>query len=343
MLRESMRKLLRGKYSRTRLRIDPLETSVSLEELQADGDPSESKSSRVFRKTFIEKFKTFSREVEILSLGNANFDESWLETLGREGMGLSFGVIAGIIGLLGGLSILSAPVTAGVSIGVAVLGVICVVAFYKYRNYVKGQWFERASMTLQRDDLDQEIRTVARLLADLYRVQLGSCTVKDAAVLAESCMKAISEEALKNKRFSMDELLDVSSLQVVLMRSLSKVPKHKLDMNLITNKKFNTRGLIGHSAYYCRETDEFYCSPQSKSAKYGVLFFDKKTDLEGYEAILTSTLRKGEKWKFSKMKLHEVNALKHSSMFKAYQNDRVYNASCAEPEKVDTTILTVVR
>jgi hypothetical protein len=122
------------------------------------------------------------------------------------------------------------------------------------------------------------------------------------------------------------------------MESLTKIPKIKLDMNIITHKDFNMRGLIGHTAYYCKETDEFYQTAKSKSAKYGVLFFAKKADLEDYEAILTESQRFGEKWKFSKMRPHEINAMKRSSLFKAASNDMTFDSATVElSDHIDAT------
>jgi hypothetical protein len=62
-------------------------------------------------------------------------------------------------------------------------------------------------------------------------------------------MKVISEEMLRNKEFNLDELLNPATLQAVFMRSMTKIPKEKLDMNINTNKKLNTRGMIIHTAY----------------------------------------------------------------------------------------------
>jgi hypothetical protein len=289
-----------------------------------DASLDESESSRVFRHAFIDTFANFQEAAKVISSGHANANDSWKDTLGKEGLGLSAAVIAGIIAVLGALSILSAVASEGIVIAVAVVGIIVGVAIYKYRKHIKEERYRRAAGLLDREDIDEDIRSIARLLTELYELQLKSCTVKDAHILAEGCVKALTEDMLKNKNCDFNELLYAASLQAVLMRAVSRVPKVTLDMNLITDKKFNMRGLISHSAYYCKETDEFYQSAKSKSTKYGVLFFDKKADLEDYESILKSTMKGGEQWKFSKMRPHEVHLLMGSSMFKAYRNDKLF-------------------
>jgi hypothetical protein len=341
MIRKSIQKLflMRKKNSQTLFDADKMNREYH--DYKDDESSEESDSSRVFRHTFIDKFEIFKHEAEVLANGNANFNDNWKDTVGREGLGISSAVIAGVIGVLGAVGVLSAAVSAGIAIPVAVVGILSAIAFYKYREHIKQERFERAAACMDREDMDAEIHVIARLLADLYALQLQSCTVRDAHVLADSCFKAISNEMLKNKSFSVDELLEISSLQGVLMRALSSVPKVKLDMNIVTDKKFNARGLISHSAYYCRETDEYYHTTHSKPSKYGVLLFDKKQDLEDYESILTSIMKDGEKWKFSKMRPHEVSALKRSSMFKAYKNDKLFEGKKAVKDVSDNERIKV--
>lgn len=314
-----------------------LDTTEIHHEHTDDAATDEPETSRIFRHAFIDKFTVFKQEADLLARGNAEFNEGWRDTLAREGIGLSAGMIGAIIALLGALSILSAGVSAGVSIPVIVLGVIASVAFYKYREHIKQQRYESASSILDRDDLNQEIHAMADMLAKMYQVQLASCTEKDAHKLAAGCVKAISTDILKNENFRFRELQDYVSLQAVLMRTMSAIPKDKLSMKTNINRVYNTRGLITHSAYYVRETDEFYQTIKSKPAKYGVLFFDTKVDLEDYETILAKSLRNGKKWKFTKMNAHEVDALMQASIFKTYQNDKIFSENRESGvEKKDT-------
>jgi hypothetical protein len=278
----------------------------------------------VFRQTFINKFNLFKLEASIFAEGNADFSDSWKDTLGKEGTGLAAAITIGIIGLLGALSIMSAGLAAGLALLITVIGVLAVVAFSKYRDYVKQDRYESAAAIMDNDYFSDNVITIANILSELYELQLASCTVKDARVLAESCVKALSLEILKNDKFRFDELLNSSSLQAVLMRSLNAMPKVKLDMNLNMGKKLNTRGVISHTGYYCRETDLFYKTEKSKALKYGVLFFDRKADLEDYEYLMTSSLKKGEDWSLTVMRPHEVHLMLNSSIFKPYRNDRVF-------------------
>lgn len=302
-----------------------LDTTQITHEHTDDSATDEPETSRIFRHAFIDKFTVFKHEVDILSQGNANFNESWKETLAREGIGLSAATIAAIIGLLGALTIISAGISAGVALPVLFVGVVISIAFYKYRDYVKQQRYESAAAVLGRDGLNDDIRDMAAMLADMYQVQLANCTVEDAHKLAAGCVKAISTDILKNEKFRFRELQDYVSLQTVLMRTKTDIPKYKLTMKTHTNSLYNTRSLITHSAYYIRETDEFYQTSKSKPAKYGVLFFDKKVDLEDYEAILAETMKGAKKLTFTKMNAHEVDALMQSSMFKIYRNDKVFS------------------
>lgn len=279
---------------------------------------------RIFKKTFINRFELFKLEAAILAEGHIEFDEGWRETLLREGVGLSTAVVVGVIALLGALMVISAAVSAGIAIPVAVVGAVAVVAFHKYREHVKKQRYIAASNTMDRDAIGDNIQDIADLLANLYQVQLAGCAAGDARLFADACFNAISLEMLKNKNFHFNELLDQSSLQAVLTRANTKIPKHKLSLNIRTDEKLNTRGMITHAAYYCRDTEEFYHASDSKN-KYGVLFFDTKADLKGYEVILNETMKHGKRMKLTKMDAHEVNALMASTMFKAYKNDRHFD------------------
>lgn len=302
-----------------------LDTTQISHEHTDDAGTEEPETSRIFRHAFIDKFTLFKHEADLLAEGNANFNETWMETLGREGIGFSTGTVAAIIGLLGALGIISAGVSAGVAIPVLFVGVVTCVAFYKYREHVKQQRYESAAAILDRDEIHDDIHAMAGMLAEMYQMQLANCTVRDAHKLAEACVKAISTDILKNEKFRYRELEDYVSLQAVLTRNITAIPKSKLAMRANTDVIYNTRGLITHSAYYVRETDEFYQTTKSKSVKYGVLFFDKKIDLEDYQSILAETMKCGAKWKLTKMNAHEVDALMQSSIFKSYQNDKIFS------------------
>lgn len=285
---------------------------------------SETDTAKVFRRAFITKFNLFKLEADILAEGNGGFYDSWKDTLGKEGIGLSVAALVGILSLLGALSIISEGVAAGIAIVIAVIGLVAGVAFYKYRDHIKKERYESAAALMSDDEFSENVVDIAEMLSDLYELQLANCTARDARTLAEGCVKAISREILKNESFRFRELLNISSLQAVLMRSLKAMPKTKLDMSMDASNKLNTRGLVGHSAYYCRETDEFYKTAKSKALKYGVLFFDKKADLEDYEYIMTTSSKLGEQWSLTRMRPHEVSSMLQSSIFKAYRNDKVF-------------------
>ena len=278
-------------------------------------NPTLSPSSLEFKRTFTDSFNQFAKEATLLASGNADFNDTWVDTLGKEGLAISVTLSVGIIAILGALAVISTVASAGIAIPVAVLGVVAGIVFYKWRGHVKQKRYEHAVYVLGREDLTVAINDIADVLVNLYHVQLENCTVKDAHILAEGCVKIIEHNILMNKEFSFSDLLSPSSLQALFMNSLSKVPKTQLDMNIVTEKKFNMRGLIGHSAYYCKETDEFYHTTKSKSAKYGVLLFDKKADIEDYESMLKTNI--------VKMHPHEVHTMMRSSMFQVYREKRV--------------------
>ncbi|HTM63554.1 MAG TPA: hypothetical protein VL360_03530 [Gammaproteobacteria bacterium] len=321
MFRKSLNLIFKGKRNNTRAILDAEKMKV---EVSDDANSDEPETMRVFKRSFIKKIEIFKVEAEILAQGHVEFDEGWRETLLREGIGLSAAVIGCVIGLLGALMILSAAVSAGIAIPVVVIGIAAVIAFYKYRDHVKQKRFISASNEMDRDEISENIRDIADLLANLYQVQLTGCTVGDARLLADACCNAITLEMLKNKNFNFNELLDAASLQALLTRAETKIPKHQLSLKFNTTDKLNTRGLITHSAYYCRDTGEFYHSSNSKN-KYGVLFFDTKADLKDYEVILNETMSRRKSVKLTKMNPLEVNTLMSSSMFRAYKNDRHFN------------------
>jgi hypothetical protein len=284
----------------------------------------ESETSRLFRKEFQDSFNKFRRETELLARGNAEFNNTWFDTLMKEGMVVTVIVVGGVVAILGALAILSAVASAGIAIPVAVVGVVAGVAFYKARERVKLKRFQSAAEALDRDDIDERIQDIGLLLSQLYVMQLRSCTDEDVRLLAQSCVTALANELLMNKHANFNHFLEASTLQAVLMKSLSAVPKIPLATTGLNSKKFNARGVMGHTAYYCKETDEYYQHVHSKSTKYGVLFFESHADLKDYESILTRTMRGGEKWRFRKMPPQEVHALMNSSIFKTYQNDKKF-------------------
>ncbi len=322
MLRKLTSKMLKIGRKKSQTAVDTTEIN---HEHTDDAATEEPETSRVFRHAFIDKFTLFKQEADLLAEGNINFNEGWKDTFATEGIALSAALIAAIIGLLGAFSIISAVASAGAAIPVIVVGVAATIAFYKYREHVKQERYESASSILDRDGLNDEVRTMANMLADMYQVQLASCTVRDAHKLAAACVKAISADMLKNEKFRYREVQDNVSLQAILIRATNAIPKEKLSMKINTNSVYNTRGMITHSAYYIRETDEFYQTSKSKPTKYGVLFFDTKTDLENYETILAETMRGCKKLKFTRMNANEVDALMQSSIFKTYQNDKIFS------------------
>lgn len=305
------------------------ELQTAFNQYEAALHPNDSESVKVFRETFSEAFLALKEETDLLVNGVADISDTWTDILGANGIAFGSAVISGIIGLLGGLLILSAGATAGISIAIAAVGVGLGIAFYKYREWVRQKRLDRATAAMDRDDFEQEVHQITQQLIDMYRLQLESCTVKDAQSLANACMGAITAEMKRNKEFDFEELLYSPSLQNVLVRANRHLPKIRLDMNLLSDKKYNTRGMIKHTAFYVRETDEFYKTAYSKGKKYGVLYFDKKSDLDDYQELLAVSMRKPEQWKLRKMRKYETSALKRSSLFKAYDNDHDFDKQSA--------------
>lgn len=305
---------------------------AEFDEYQDFNDPAESEISKEFRKAFIEKFIVFKRETDLLKNGVVDVADTGKDDWGTFGISAASGVVAAVIGLLGALMVISAGLSAGLAIPVAVVGIAAGYGYYVYRNHVKQRRVDMAAEATDRDDLFGDILTISHELADLYRLQMESMTIKDANYLAESVLKAITEEMQTNKDFSFEELMYPASLQGVLMRAGTKMPKTHLDMNLMTEKQFNSRGMVRHTAFYVKETGEYYKTSKSKGRKYGVLFFDKKSDLDDYQEILSSTMKHPEEWRFQKMRQHEVGVLKRGSIFKAYENDKDFEKK--EPMRV---------
>lgn len=323
MFRKSKRaSIFKRKRGSPVLTTDTQEMQAEFDQYSDFNDPNESESSKVFRKAFVEKFAAFKHETDLLVSGVVDISDTGKDDWGTFGISAASGVVAGVIGLLGALMIISAGLSAGLAIPIAVAGVVLGYAYYSYRNHVKQQRVDLAADALERDDFLADIMDVSHKLANMYRLQLESMTVKDANYLAEACLQAITEEMQTRKEFAFDELMYPASLQGVLMRAGRQLPKTHLDMNLMTDRKFNSRGMVQHTAFYCRETGEFYQSGKSKGRKYGVLYFDRKSDLDDYQAILSSTMKHPQQWQFRKMREHEVGVLKRSSIFRAYDNDK---------------------
>lgn len=278
----------------------------------------------VFKDSFERSFAVFIAEAELFAKGNTHIDDTWIDILGKEGLGVSVAVTAGIVSILGAVGIMTAVASAGTAIPVAVAGILIGIAFYAYRNHVKLERFQRAAEKLERPDIENEIREIANLLTDLYRLQLSTCTLKDAHLFGKECVEVLVNEMLMNKKFNFDELLYPASLQALYLRNLSKVSKHRMDMNINTERKFNMRGMMGHAAYYCRENDKFYQTAHSKPKKYGVLQFETKRELRDFEEILTREMPENQDWRLHHIREHDVNLLLRSSIFKAAQNDNVF-------------------
>lgn len=68
--------------------------------------------------------------------------------------------------------------------------------FVRRNSRTSGEAFTQARCDHGDDATDEDICSIARLLADLYELQLESCTIKDAHMLPEGCVKAYGNDKL---------------------------------------------------------------------------------------------------------------------------------------------------
>lgn len=279
-----------------------------------------------FKKSFINQFMSFKEDAAALAAGKFANSNDWKEKLAKFGLGTA-SVLAGAgIAALGAAAIISAVAASVGGIVVAVVGIAIGIAVNTYMDRKKKRQFGRVNIKLQRGTLDSDIALIADSLANLYSGQLAKCTRKDAVKLAEACFSAISDQLIHNKSMSFNELLHPVLLQGVLMRSISAVPKKKLELIMMTNQSANTQSMISKAALYCQENDKFYSCPSSKPGKYGALMFTSKKELKEYKSLVMEMQKKPEKWKYKKMSDSQAEVLREEGFFKqrSQANDEVF-------------------
>lgn len=314
-----------GLFSKKALKSFSIKSYASFSGDGAEYDDGEcvNEASMVFRKELTQRFMGFYDEVVLLKGGNAAFNDTWKDTAGKEGLGGAVAATGIVLAFLAAFNAVTAVASAGVTTGITIAGIGIGFGYNKYRDHKKAKEYHRAYEHLRRDEIEDEIKVIAKSIAKIYNMQLKKCTLKDAAKLARACFVAVGYALRKDDNFAFENLLEPASLQTALVEASQHLPKVKLEMNIDDAHKYNTRSMVLHSAVYCKETNTLYGSQVSKPAKYGFISLNTKDELDefveamhGYKAGRRPHRKPIEYKRLSK---GDVKALMHSTLFKPYK------------------------
>lgn len=314
-----------GLFSKKALKSFSIKTYASFSGEGAEYDDGETvnEASVVFRKELTQRFMGFYDEVVLLKGGNAAFNDTWKDTVGKEGLGGTIAAAGIILAFLAAFSAITAVVSAGITTGITIAGIGGGIAYNKYRDHKKAKEYHRAYEHFRRDDIEDEIKIIAKNISKLYYMQLKKCTLKDAAKLARACFVAVGYALRKDENFAFEDMLEPASLQIALTEAQKHLPKTKLEMNIDDAHKYNARSMMTHCAVYCKETNLLYGSQVSKPAKYGFISLNTKDELDEYvEAMHEYKVGRRPHRKpieYKRLSKGDVKALMHSGLFKPYK------------------------
>lgn len=285
----------------------------------------QSETIKNFKLKFENCMKQFRERVESRA-NETGYNGGWRDILA--GVGLSVTSLAGgtLITFLATAGAMTAAASAGAGFAIAVIGIAAAAGYNIYRTKQKKREFKRALNLLQRDDLDEQITNITNKLCEIYKYQLENCSPIDATHLAEACFKSLKHEMLTNKHLKFRDLLLPSHLQALIVKSATDAKKEHVSINGRDDEKANARGALTHAALYCEENEQFYRCEASKPAKYGVLFFATRKDLEDYKLRIEKIKHDKDKWHFEKMPASQVKMLMRNQLFHKPENDDLYQS-----------------
>jgi len=269
--------------------------------------------AKAFKEHFIEELIGFKDDADGLRRGYINLQDGWKDKLGLTGMSVTFLAGGAVVSGLAIAGIITGTVSFGIGFVVSLAAIGVEVAYVAYRSKKKNKEFRRASDLLDEDGFMKDAERIADALAHIYAAQLNSCSEKDAERLAESLLKGIKYDLMKNKNLQYEELLRDPSLQNILLRTSKHIPKKQI--HLSSNARHNTRSIVKKSALYCLESDQFYSAVKSKPEKYGVLVFETEKDLDDYRSLVRSSKNHKEKWRYYKMNSMEAGMMREGLTF----------------------------
>lgn len=282
----------------------------------------QSETVKKFKLKFENRMKKYKEKVDAL-VTNTGFSGNWRDLLisgGVSAAALTGGIVISIVAGA------SAVVTGGASLALGV-GVIASSTIYTVlRAKKKMKEYTRVSDLLQRDDFDNKVAIVADILSEMYQFQLKNCSSKHAELLADACFKSLKNEMRTNKNVTFRDLLVSSHLQALIVKSADKVKKQPISINGNEDEKANSRGAITHAGLYCEENEQFYRYDKSKPAKYGVLFFATRHELDDYKLKIEAIKRDNDSWHIDKMPASQVKILIRNDLFHAPVDDETYRA-----------------
>lgn len=272
-------------------------------------------SQEVFKEIFKEGFLAYQEKAkELAKEKRVSTADTWKDITMGTSLGAGSVIFGSVIGALSTLSIIAAGPTAGVSIvaGLVVIGVG--VTYGVVHSLKKAREYKRASKLMSHDEFEDDVEKIASLLAEMYDNQLDKCTHKDAGKFARACLAAIIYNLQKNKTMLFSELLHAPLLQGLLMKSIKKIPKEKLQMEDEADQSCNTRSMISKAVVLCEENDRFYeCDKLTRPTKYGVVLFKTKSEVEEYTKLIAE---ENKKLQFKELHTARGEVLKRESFFK---------------------------
>lgn len=197
-----------------------------------------------FKKTVIAEMMTFRQNVEHLATSAAGISDSWRHRIGFGGLSAAIAVINTGIGLLAAFGLLLAPVSAGIALGISLLGIASAIVLNIYLNYRERNEYKRADKFMERDNIEGEMGKIADALTVVLHEQLKNCTRNDAEMLAKASAAVITKAIFNGKIASFELLQSPASLSLILAKYASYAPQHKFQAKAAGEKGQNTRDIL---------------------------------------------------------------------------------------------------
>lgn len=281
----------------------------------------ESSSVKIFKSTFIKEMHVFKKKVQCLVSGDSTYSNSLKETLIQSGAAVGTVAAGTVVASLGAVSILSAAATGGLSLAIAIAGIVFAVAYNFYLDKKKKKQLKQALLILENKKFDKNVNLLADILAHLHQHQLVLCTDADASCIATNCFEAITHEMRENKFLRQKDLLSPGYLEGIIFNHAKQISDVRLHMTGAASAKTHSRALIKKPALYCEEEKAVYSCPKAKPKKYGVLFFQSKEELDEYRMAVEKAKLHKKGWHYKKLHPSETANLMKLSFCKGHAND----------------------
>lgn len=197
-----------------------------------------------FKKTVIAEMMTFKQSAEHLATGTAGFADGWRQWIGLGGFSAGIAVLNTGIALLSAFGVLLAPVSAGIALGISLVGIVGAIGLNIYLNRMRRNQFARADKFMDKENIENEVSKIADALSVVLHDQLKNCTRNEAEMLAKASAAVITKAIFNGKIASFELLQSPASLSLILAKYASYAPQYKFQTKTAEDKVQNTRDIL---------------------------------------------------------------------------------------------------